>query len=317
MFARFRLQLIDLQLENLRDFFHTDTIWMTQLNEHVIPQTQSNVWSKEYIRQNMLVVRLEAPERFNSFTRAYEFPDADFCLFRRFPHGRLAFPVPIFARFAYKCTCTVRFLAKDMHIPVKYMWASDYFTFYSHTYSYYYNYFSLAEYNSSTQYCQSKMYNSTGEPTCDFARMLSICETKTFHVSQHTTFLRLHTDTDFLYLVKFVQFVLLIVLKPLFCVVTMATNIMIILVITNKSKKKAFKDQMYKLLLLNAVFNIVYSVIMALKLVNECLFYNSPLFCSSVYQTIESQYFKVIYSYQVVVGVFKITKYIPLYIKIV
>ena len=33
---------------------------------------------------------------------------------------------------------------------------------------------------------------------------------------------------------------------------------------------------------------------MALKLLNECLFYNSPLFCSSVYQWQSSQYFKIV-----------------------
>ena len=51
---------------------------------------------------------------------------------------------------------------------------------------------------------------------------------------------------------------------------------------------------MYKLIALNSLFNIFYSLIMSLKLINECLFYNSPVFCSSIYQSDTGQYFKII-----------------------
>ena len=108
------------------------------------------------------------------------------------------------------------------------------------------------------------------------------------------TFFKMNTDTDVFYVVKWLQLILLILLKPLFCGIAIVSNILIIIVISNKKRKKDFKDQMYKLILLNAVFNILYSVIMALKLINECLFYYSPVFCSILYQTPSSQYFKII-----------------------
>ena len=51
---------------------------------------------------------------------------------------------------------------------------------------------------------------------------------------------------------------------------------------------------MYNHILINAVFNIAYCLIMTLKLVNTCIFDDSLIFCSSLYQTDQAQYFKIV-----------------------
>jgi hypothetical protein len=50
---------------------------------------------------------------------------------------------------------------------------------------------------------------------------------------------------------------------------------------------------MYKNIFTNALFNIMFTLVVILKLMNECIFYDSNLFCSKVYQTEEMQYFKI------------------------
>jgi hypothetical protein len=70
---------------------------------------------------------------------------------------------------------------------------------------------------------------------------------------------------------------------------------LIILVIKNKSMKREFQQPMYKHIIINAVFNIVYCLIMVLKMINTCIFYGPSVFCSNVYQEIWAQQFKIIF----------------------
>ena len=44
-----------------------------------------------------------------SFTRIYEFPDEDLCLFKDFPHAQLVLPI-ILQKEPLKCTCTLKWL---------------------------------------------------------------------------------------------------------------------------------------------------------------------------------------------------------------
>jgi hypothetical protein len=44
---------------------------------------------------------------------------------------------------------------------------------------------------------------------------------------------------------------------------------------------------------MNAIINILFTLLVTLKLMNECIFYDSNLFCSKIYQTDEIQYFKI------------------------
>ena len=96
------------------------------------------------------------------------------------------------------------------------------------------------------------------------------------------------------YLLKWLQFVLLTILQPIFSLLGICTNLLSILCICNKHTRKNFQDPMYKHILVNASFNIFYCLIMSLKLINTCIFLNGSIFCSSLYTTNETQYFKII-----------------------
>jgi hypothetical protein len=87
---------------------------------------------------------------------------------------------------------------------------------------------------------------------------------------------------------------LLTILQPLFSLVGLANNLLIILVIKNRSKPKAFRENMYKYILINASFNLAFCLITLLKLINTCVFYGTGIFCSALFQRVSSQYFKMV-----------------------
>jgi hypothetical protein len=63
-------------------------------------------------------------------------------------------------------------------------------------------------------------------------------------------------------------------------------------------KKAIFKDPMYKHIQLNAFFNILSCLITSVSPLNSCILHNTrSLYCSSVYMTQWSQYFKIIVNY--------------------
>ena len=62
-----------------------------------------------------------------------------------------------------------------------------------------------------------------------------------------------------------------------------------------KSKKKEFNETMYRFIEINSIFNIFYCLCMSMKLVNTCIFDVGSVFCSSIYKTDSSQYFKIIF----------------------
>ena len=178
VFVDLKLNFITLAIENLRDFWHADSAsaWMKHLNTHV---SSRDTWNKTFMSENMLTIRVETPKRYNSFTRAYEYPDADFCLFRHFPHGRLVFTTLIFHR-RVSCTCTMHFLLKENHMASNYLNNLNNLVFSDKSYLYYYNYLSLEAHNESVGYCRSKLYNTTMD-ACDLEKMLSNCDKSKFN----------------------------------------------------------------------------------------------------------------------------------------
>jgi hypothetical protein len=113
-------------------------------------------------------------------------------------------------------------------------------------------------------------------------------------VIEFTNKLTCQNDYELFYLIKFLQFIPLAILQPIFCFIGIIHNGLTILVITNKNKKKEFQHSMYRHIIINAVLNIVYCLIMIFKLINTCIFYGPSVFCSSVYQEIWAQNLKII-----------------------
>ena len=160
----FRLKVLQLNIQNMRDFFHRgNNVWLTSLNAHLLAYKLKNL----DIRGDMMLVRFGSESRQGSFNRDYDYPDADFCLFKHFPHERLVFPSMIFDP-AQNCSCTMSFLVQHAKLVAESQ-ANTEFNFYAVFDFLEYNYLSADSYNALYQHCSARIQ------VCNFANMLVKC----------------------------------------------------------------------------------------------------------------------------------------------
>lgn len=122
--------------------------------------------------------------------------------------------------------------------------------------------------------------------SCTFSSRFESCKGKTFDVRENyfEGYLRLK------FLFKCSQYVLEVYLRPILGVISILTNSLTIVVIRAKKEIKHFKNPMYKHLFFNCLFNILFSCLNILTLINICIFPNTS-FCSSIRKHEAVQYF--------------------------
>jgi hypothetical protein len=87
---------------------------------------------------------------------------------------------------------------------------------------------------------------------------------------------------------------ILIIILPIVCLLGIVSNSIVICTVSEKSNQRELRENQYKYMRLNAIFNILILIIEPLTLVSECQDYNS-LFCSSIRLWQFTQYFKIIF----------------------
>jgi hypothetical protein len=97
-----------------------------------------------------------------------------------------------------------------------------------------------------------------------------------------------------LFIIKWLQFILLTILQPILCIFGILNNLINLIVIENRTKRKEFNEAMYRFIEINSTFNIFYCIIMFLKLMNTCIFDEAGIYCSSLYETPAIQSYKII-----------------------
>ena len=183
---------------------------MKSLNSHVSAETSLN------IPDDLMIIKFGYSSQYASFNIFYTYPNEDFCLFKYFPHENLVFPAIGVINQKITCTCTILYLIKHSEIVYKYFWKDDErFIFDGSNNNLYYEYMSIVKNNDSIEYCFTKHYNLTAEK-CDLDKMLSKCDKSKYSTFENTP-ITLRSDTDLFYLVLWLKFILLIILKPLVC----------------------------------------------------------------------------------------------------
>ena len=259
-----RLECLELQLDNLKEFFHRFNIrWMDNLNR-----------ADEVTFSMRRIVLLKLFAKFSSvrLNQVYTYPNEDICLFKDFPHSRLVYPI-ILPGKKLKCTCTLKWLQR----------------FSTHLADYEYEYLTsdlkYAMFKANLNFCNNSQI------TCDFPHIFSNCKNASLSPTNGLTFTN---EVDISFLIKWFQFILLIVLQPMFAFMGLLNNLFVFILVTNKKHTKLFVDPMYSHIKINAIFNMLYCAIMSFSLINMCLFFNSQIFCSSLSQTHSAQYFKIV-----------------------
>jgi hypothetical protein len=211
----------------------------------------------------------------------YLYPDEDFCLFRHFPHEHLVFTA-IYSTERLECSCTI-------------MWLLRYtFVFFNEHYTdhvaYDYERSDGLKGNITVNHCRDDFVSKLR--ACRFQERINMCDMGNFSTrTESKRFLEFNNDADLLFLVKWLELVIFVFLQPIFCALSLASNLTTV-VVTNicLSKEKSSSKNMYKHIRVNSILIIIYCSLSILKLINVCVFDLSP-FCSSVYQEKASQYF--------------------------
>jgi len=273
-----KLKIIDFAISNLKEFFHLGNKWMNYLNINV-----TRINTDEDLKRRLLILKFIYLKQTVSFDLMYEYPNEDLCLFKHFPHERFVIPLIIPGR-QLECTCTLYWLQSNVH---RYKHELKIVNDYKMNYQ---DVNELYSFKKIYKFCDSSFNSSK----CNFDQIFKICQVKNEQAIKSAKKLSFQNDFELFYLIKVLQFILLVILQPIFCFIGIVHNGLTILVISNKNKKKEFHEPMYNHIIINAVFNIVYCLIMILKLINTCVFYGPSVFCSSVYQEIWAQELKIV-----------------------
>ena len=128
---------------------------------------------------------------------------------------------------------------------------------------------------------------------CDFEQKFSKCHDKKQDLTRiGGDFLE---NMNLLYNLKWLQYVIAVFFQPLICLLSLATNLMCVLVLRNRRThelSRHLSSHLYKHMLANVLFNVAYSSIKLASLMNICIFERTS-FCSRIYTRPAPQYFKI------------------------
>ena len=277
-FYDIQVDLFDLSFKNLKDIFivHDSFTalfgqgikWISRLNCDV---NQKYIESESDFRRSLYLIFQEYQE-FDILRRFYKYPEEDFCIFKDFPHRQLVAPI-ISSGKSIACTCTILWLIQYGELYKKFD---------------HYNYDNLRVYvKINVSMCRQKL-------NCNFTDRISKCHTQETLKRQRENVLGLFEIPNFTLHFLFLQYVVEVYLQPIFCIICILANALIIKVLRNKNIhiKKNLSNIMYKHIQVNSAFNIMYALIKLCSLVNICITPRSS-FCSDIYKLPSSQYFKI------------------------
>ena len=276
--------------DNFGSFLHkSDNKWMKYINNDV----NVNIKNQNLVSRNLAKsLKFEIYQNSNknnaskkSFGNAYMYPDEDFCLFKHFPHEHLVY-TPIMSGDRLQCTCTLIWL-------IQYIYFYDTRKIQNENSDYFINlYYQENAEEHSVLVCLEKDLNLQIKE-CNFPKRLNNCDG--YKVENKYSI----NDLEVLFDLKWIELVIFMFLQPIICFIGIVTNSLSILTLRQKNlfNKEKFYS-MYKHIVMNSVFNLIYCILTLLRLMNVCIF-NTTLFCSSIYQYKSIQYFRIIFIYYI------------------
>jgi hypothetical protein len=277
-----RLRLILVNIENLKTFYHSGTKWMNSINSDLdIDLNNEN----DFERYQLRTLTLQMENKVSFFSYSYAYPEDDLCIFEKFPHTKLVFPLLIFSN-EVKCTCTILFLIQHYDLYFK----KDFSDFSSQIfYSAFQNsLFSSANF-SVLECLKNKSLHSLID-SCKYEERLKKCEKISVEKNENVDLFGGDWINYFTF--KWTQYIFEVYFKAIFCIIGIVTNTINIAVVKNKNKSIVLKALLYKHILMNSIFNVLFCIISLLSLINDCIFFVTS-YCSSIYKYESVQYYKI------------------------
>jgi hypothetical protein len=198
LFKTFRyLKVIDLGISNLKQLFYGGNKWMNSLNP---------------IEKSFFLI-FRNPKGMTSFDSIYEYLDEDLCLFKDFPHEKRVYP-HIMSGKKLECSCTLYWLQSNLF---RFGNGMTFMTDYSLNYQDDYKEESLRK---MFLFC-NKTFNWT---KCNLKKKFSLCQIVEYDSDQSFHKISFNNDFDVFYIIKFVEFILLVILQPILTIFGIILN---------------------------------------------------------------------------------------------
>jgi hypothetical protein len=251
-----------IQLDLLKRFQQLDTVKIQMDNLRNFFHKIGLAWTQSLLLENSpwIVFSTEDEKRGNWIDgSAYSYPDSDLCLFAQYSkQSKITYIIN--ASNLTTCTSTIRFLISNYFTQNM----SDVFDSYPNTKSIY-------------LMCSKIIVNETLDTECGDGIKGSYYHAEFYQIQ---------------FITEFVHDLLIFVFIPCACVLGFLLNFQIIWKIR---KHSTLKDDFYKFMSLNAVFNCLYCSIFLFYPINSCIEALSDYFCSSIYTSYAAQYYKIIF----------------------
>jgi hypothetical protein len=240
LFKSFKnLKHVELSIYGLKKFLHKGTKWIKYLNYANTNKSIDSFKSVCYLSLFQLnIFNYDVQTKIE----AYNYPDEDFCLFKDFPHNQSVFPI-----------------LGDCFSTCTYVWLIQYYLLYPKS--------------ESLFNCEYNIRNLT----CDFEVMLKNC-LYNIDNQMNDAIYEINPNADLYYELyeknyhlKQIDFILSIFILPLVCFLGIFFNILCIVVLSNKDFMKAYKDRMYKQMLVYSIVNFFVCIIYFLRLTIKCI----------------------------------------------
>ncbi len=110
-----KFEYIIFNVDNLSSLLHQGLEWMSFLNSDVNVSVVSNVTKlSKYLPRIILIQFNEINDK--HFTRSFDYPDEDLCVFEQFPHKQLVVPSVAILKEEIKCSCTLIWLIQNQRL---------------------------------------------------------------------------------------------------------------------------------------------------------------------------------------------------------
>ena len=295
LFKNFKyLNFFSINFDNMKQLLENNNKWMKHINSHVNVNLSDITDVNKNINKMLIFEIIQKNGNvgsFSAFNKAYTYPDEDFCLFEHFPHEKLVYPF-IVSGAILECSCTIYWLIKysDFYFVDNFYQRfkhDEYIIRYQYEYPDHF-------FNHTVKRCMISNFNKPFK-ACKFEEKLKLCNKTSYKYSESIHF---NNDIDILFLTKWIQLVVFEFLQPTLCLIGIVTNFLSIFTLKHEIQSRHYikEHSMYEHIYINSIFNLIYCVITLIGLINVCIF-DVSIFCSRVYQSDVSQYFRIIVVY--------------------
>jgi hypothetical protein len=266
-----------LQLDLFKSFPDLTQIWMKIYNLASFFHKFSVSWSIYFKKSQISSVTFtdysELRPEWLDPPGAYTYPDKDLCIFEPIPLNSV---VLIIGSNLTMCTDTVTWLTQNYNKSTYYQ-GSDF------------GHQSPVCWKSSLRSKQLSNLSAIKTKISECQLRRSVTNDTQSELENYKTYIDFY---GFEVIFQFAGDLLAFVFIPFICILGLFLNSRVIYTV-HKNSKVEFKEDFYKNMMINSVFNCIFCFIYVFYPINYCEMNQSGYFCSSIYNTVTAQVFRI------------------------